>query len=54
MHYDAKKGERAVKKEYEKPMAEIIEFVFEERIMDTALNPDDDEGLLEGSSVEEW
>ena len=44
-----------MKKEYEKPLAEIIEFVSEECIMNDVLDPDDDGIIGEGSgSVEEW
>ena len=51
----AKKGERFVKKEYKKPLAEIIEFVSEERIMnDDVIDPDDDIIGGDSGSVEEW
>ena len=43
-----------MKKEYKKPLAEIIEFVSEERIMNDVIDPDDDIIGGDSGSVEEW
>ena len=46
-----------MKKEYKKPLAEMIKFVPEDDIMDLDIgagDDDDDIGFGSGSSVEEW
>ena len=52
---NVKKGELLMKKEYKKPLAEVIKFGSEDVIMDdTGLEDDDDLGFGNESVPDEW